>query len=226
MKGAAIIFDLDGTLVDTAPDLLRATNHIMARHGAAPVEAEVIRAAVGRGARQMIEAALASHGVTPGAGELNLYVEEFIAYYGEHIAVESRPFPGLIPALAALTRRGARLGVCTNKREGLARRLLAELELDHCFSAVLGGDSLPVRKPHPRHVLGAIEAVGGLRDAAVMVGDSVADIEAAKAASVPVIAVSFGYSPEPVDGLGADRVIGAFSELEDAVGGLIGRSGA
>jgi phosphoglycolate phosphatase len=216
MNGAAIIFDLDGTLIDTAPDLLHATNHIMARHGVAAVSADVIREAVGLGARHMIEAALASRGKRLGPEEINVYIREFLAYYGRNIAVDSQPFPGLAEALLALKRRGAVLGVCTNKREALARQLLAELGLDGCFGAVLGGDSLPVRKPHPGHVLAAIKAVGGRPEVAVMVGDSRADVEAAKAASVPVIAVSFGYSSTPVEELGASRVIAGFDELEAA----------
>jgi phosphoglycolate phosphatase len=221
MNGAAIIFDLDGTLIDTAPDLLHAANHIMARHGVAAVGAEVIREAVGLGARHMIEAALAARGQRLGYEEINVYIREFLAFYGENIAVDSRPFPGLETALSALKRRGAVLGVCTNKRESLARQLLAELGLAGCFSAILGGDSLPVRKPHPGHVLAAIDAVGGRLGAAVMVGDSRADVEAAKAASVPVIAVSFGYSSTPVEELGADRIIASFAELEAATAELL-----
>lgn len=224
MKDAAIIFDLDGTLVDTAPDLLHATNHIMARHGVAPVDLEVIRHAVGRGARMMIDTALASHGLRLGAAELNLYVAEFLDYYGRNIAVDSRPFPGAEDALRALSERGARLGVCTNKNEGLARKALAELRLDHLFGAVLGGDSLPVRKPHPRHMLAAIEAVGGSPKAALMVGDSAPDIEAAKAAGVPVIAVSFGYSSEPVENLSPDALIATFAELEPVATRLLERA--
>jgi phosphoglycolate phosphatase len=223
MNGAAIIFDLDGSIIDTAPDLLHATNHVMARCGLPPVGASVIRDAAGRGARMMIEAALASHGKRLNAAGINRHVTEFIEYYSQNIAVDSRPFPGLEAALDALAGRGARLGVCTNKPEGLARKLLAELKLGGRFAAVLGGDSLPVRKPDARHVLGAIEAVGGRPEAAVMVGDSAVDVQAARAAAVPVIAVNFGYSSEPVETFAPDAIIGSYAELEEAAARLLRR---
>lgn len=221
MNGVAIIFDLDGTLVDTAPDLRHAANHVLALRGLPAVPPEVIRPVAGRGATRMIEAAFAAHGRRLSESELAALTGDFLAFYSANIAVDSRPFPGVEDALAELARRGARLGVCTNKRAAFARQVLAALNLERCFAAVLGGDSLPVRKPHPGHLLGAIAAVGGSPEAAVMVGDSAPDIEAAKAASVPVIAVGFGYAAGPVEGLAPDRVISHFGALAVAVESLL-----
>jgi phosphoglycolate phosphatase len=221
MNGATIIFDLDGAIVDTAPDLLHATNHVLERHGLPPVDASVIRPVVGSGARWMIEAALAANGHRANPSELNDYVDEFVVYYSDNIAVSSRPYPGLEDALSSLKERGARLGVCTNKRTALARKLLAELNLAPYFEAVVGGDSLAVRKPNPEHLLQTIREVGGDQETAIMVGDSGVDIEAARAAGTPVIGVSFGYSPAPIEELRPDRVIHHFSELETAAASLL-----
>ena len=223
MKDAAILFDLDGTMVDSAPDLIRATNHTLSMYGFPPAGAEVIRAAVSQGARAMMAAALGSAGHSPETADLDRMFDVFIAHYEANIAVDSRPYPGFAEAAGALRAEGARLGVCTNKRQANAVKLLAELELDVLFGAIAGRDVFPVYKPHPGHLLGTIERLGGHPARAVMIGDSSVDGEAARAAGVPFIAVSFGYGDGIGDAAeGADAVIDSYAELLPAIRRLLG----
>lgn len=220
MQDATIIFDVDGTMIDTAPDLIVATNFVLAGHGLAPAPAEIILREVSSGAKAMIRAAMASHGPAPSEDELIPMVENFVDFYRENISVNSRAFPYFIEAAEELQRRGAILAVCTNKREDLARKLLSELKVDHYFTAITGGDTFTVRKPHPAHLLGTISAAGGSAGRAIMVGDSSADGGAARGSGVPFIAVSFGYG-EPPETLAADIVIDSFADLVEAAERLI-----
>ncbi len=217
MRGVTVVFDLDGTMVDTAPDLIAALDHLLVKLGLPASDPEVALPAVGHGARVMIERAIHALGHKVAAEDLDPMVEDFIAYYRDNIAVKSRPFPGFEAEAQWLSAQGARLAVCTNKREELARKLLIELKFDGYFHSILGGDSLAVRKPHPGHLLGAIEAAAGDASRAAMVGDSAADVDAARAAGVPVIAVDFGYSGEPVAALKPDVIIRHFNELRGAL---------
>lgn len=220
MHGWTLVFDLDGTLVDTAPDLAAATNHVLARAGFAPVDERSIRPFVGNGARVMIERALAAHGQTAEPADLQAHFDSFIDFYGRNIAVSSRPYPGVLAALEAFSKSGATLAVCTNKTERLAKTLLSELGMLDRFAALTGGDSLGVFKPHPRHLLGTIELAKGDAARAVMIGDSETDIKTAKAAGIPVVAVDFGYSNEPVDTLAPDAIISHYDELASAVAAI------
>ncbi len=222
LKDTTIVFDLDGTLVDTAPDLTNALNHALARSGQAPVSAATVRSLVGQGARVMIEEGLRRAGV---AGDLDALLGDFLIHYEANIAAESRPFPGAMAALDRFKRDGARLAVCTNKRESLSRRLLQELDLDSYFSAIAGRDTFPVAKPDPGHLTGAIRLAGGDPTRAVMVGDSSVDLMAAKAASVPMVMVSFGYAGEAVSGTTPEAVIDHFDELHESLISLV-RNGA
>ncbi len=217
LKGAAIVFDLDGTLIDTAPDLARSANEALLQIGRPMVDTQEIRPFVGRGARVMIERGLALTGGPVAPETLDELVSVFIDHYQAHIAEESRPFPGMIEAVDRLITAGAHPAICTNKREGLANTLMAELKLDHKFQALIGGDTLATRKPDAAPILEAISRVGGSQAYAVMVGDTIVDTTAAKAAGVPVVAVSFGYSEVPVGALGADAVIHHFDALWDAL---------
>ncbi len=217
MKDATIVFDLDGTMIDTAPDLVAATNFTLGEFGMAPVAERIIEPAVAMGAKAMISAAMAAHGRTADDKELARMTELFIAYYRDNIAVHSRPFPGLQDALRTLADEDVLLAVCTNKREELARRLLAALDLEAIFAAISGADTFPVRKPDGRHLLGTIGAAGGNPARAAMIGDSLADAGAARSANVPFVAVSFGYGEKPVDVLEADAVIDHFNELATAL---------
>jgi phosphoglycolate phosphatase len=150
---------------------------------------------------------------------------EFLLHYDANIATESRPFPGALASLETLKARGATLAVCTNKREYLARKLLAALRLDRYFEAIAGRDSFAVAKPHPGHITETIALAGGTASRAIMVGDSEVDILAARGASVPMVMVSFGYAPAPLDGMRPDAVIDHFDELAPKVSWLLRRPG-
>ena len=217
MQHLTIVFDLDGTLVETAPDLIAATNHAMALAGLAAVPAAAVRPAISFGSRAMIETGLRTHGRTATTSEIDRLQEHFLSHYAENIAVESHAFPGLEASLEALSGRGARLAVCTNKQERLSRRLLDALDLSRHFKALAGRDTFPVFKPDPGHLTGVIARSGGDPAQAIMVGDSLTDIKTARAAGIPVIGVSFGYTDVPMRDLGPDAVIEHYRELEAAI---------
>jgi phosphoglycolate phosphatase len=216
---ATIIFDLDGTLVDTAPDLIDALNTILGREGLPAIPHDKARALIGHGARHMLERGLAVAG--QHAGDIDRMFGEFIAYYSEHMADRSRPFPGVEAALDTLAGRGCKFAVCTNKLEWLSVRLLKSLGLAGRFAAICGGDTFGVQKPHPGALLGALRRAGGSLDRAVMVGDSQTDIATARAAQIPVVAVDFGYTEVPVNELGPDKIISHYNHLPDTIAVLL-----
>lgn len=220
MRGWTLVFDLDGTLVDTAPDLAAAANHVLARAGLAPINAKEILPFVGHGAMKMIEQALAAHGRAASPSELREHFDIFIAHYSANIAAMSRPYPGVIEALTLFQRKGATLAVCTNKTEVHARALLDELDMLKHFAALTGGNSLGVSKPNPQHLTGTIDLAKGSVKRAIMIGDSETDIRTAQAAGIPVVAVNFGYSIEPVSSFAPDVIIGHYDELHQAISGL------
>lgn len=212
-----IVFDLDGTLVDTAPDLAATMNVLLENHGRPRLALDSVRLMVGRGARVLMQRAMAATGDPVDDAALNRLVEEFVAIYEGKIADESRPYDGVVAAIEEFRRNGHRLAVCTNKPEGLSNLLLRQLGLRDAFSALLGGDSLPVRKPDPLHLTATIDAAGGRLDDAVLVGDSRTDLDTARAAGVPFIGVSFGYTETPMAELGPDILIDSFAELPAAL---------
>src|SRR5262245_31327572 len=222
MVPPTVVFDLDGTLVDTAPDLVATLNAVFAREGLPPVDYAAARNMVGGGARLMIERGLKAEGRVLATAEVDALVKAFIAHYAEHIADNSRPFPGLTAALDALAAGGCRLAVCTNKLEWLSLRLLEALGLKGRFVAVCGADTFGVQKPNPELLRRTIERAEGQAARAVMVGDSITDIATARAAGVPVVAVDFGYSERPVAELGPNRVISTFDDLPEVVFELLG----
>jgi phosphoglycolate phosphatase len=222
MGGPTIVFDLDGTLVDTAPDLVATLNIIFGREGLPPIAYDTARNMVGRGARGMIERGLAADGRALAPGDLDRLVTDFIRHYAEHLADRSRPFPGLEAALDALTADGYRFAVCTNKLEWLSRRLLDALGLSGRFVAICGADTFGIQKPDPEMLRRTIASAAGDATRAVMVGDSLTDIVTARAAGIPVVGVDYGYTETPVAELGPDRVIGSLPELPEAVFALLG----
>jgi phosphoglycolate phosphatase len=218
MMGApTVVFDLDGTLVDSAPDLVATVNTVFAREGLPPVAYETARNLVGGGARSLIERSLRAEGRKLRVGEVDRLVKEFIAHYAAHIADRSRPFPGLEATLDELGAVGCRFAVCTNKLEWLSVRLLDALGLSKRFVAICGADTFGLRKPNPEFLRRTIARAGGEIGYAVMVGDSGTDVATARAAGVPVIAVDYGYTETPVAELGPERVISALSELPSGV---------
>ena len=217
MTQTTIVFDLDGTLVDTAPDLVASLNHTIAIHDLAPVGYGDLTHLVGQGARVMIARAFALRGVPLDDAQLPALLERFINHYKSGMPGESRPYPGLVAALERLAAEGFTLAVCTNKMEELARPLIEKLGLTHHFAAITGGDTFAVRKPDAGHLTGTIEKAGGNPRRALMIGDSVNDILAARNAGIPSVAVPFGYSDPPIESLGASRIINHFDELTVAL---------
>ncbi len=222
LAGAVIAFDLDGTLVDTAPDLVATLNVLLAQDGLAPRPLDEARPFIGRGAPWLIERGYRAAGAPHAPERASERLDRFLVHYLAHIADQSRPFPGVIAALEALKGAGARLSVCTNKRTGLSNALLDALALSCFFDSVVGADAAPAPKPDPRHLTTAILAAGGTPERAIMVGDAATDAGAARAAGVPLILVSFGYTETPVRDLGADILIDHFDALPDACHALLG----
>ncbi|MBY0421598.1 MAG: HAD-IA family hydrolase [Parvularculaceae bacterium] len=197
-----VIFDLDGTFVDTAADLAAAMNHVLVAEGFAPIPAKRVRSLVGHGAKAMLKRGLADRGVGDlSESALAPRVSQFLAYYEAHIADRSRPFPWAVETAERLRARGSRLAICTNKTERLARLLLDALGLSSMFEAIVGGDTVGVSKPHPRPLNHCLALCGGGR--AVMVGDSDTDLVTAAAAGAPSLLFMGGYGPVRELGLSA-----------------------
>ncbi|MDP3525516.1 MAG: HAD family hydrolase [Hoeflea sp.] len=217
MTSPLVIFDLDGTLIDTAPDLMASLNHVMDLNGLSHVAFEDMTWLVGQGAKVMIERAWAHHGHPSSPEQLESAFDAFLVHYAAGMPGRSLPYPGLMAAMDRLEAAGMKLAVCTNKTEALALRLLDSLELTARFAAITGGDTFKVKKPHGDHILGTIAMAGCSPARAVMIGDSINDILAAQNAKVPAIAVPFGYSDKPVAEFNPDLVIAHFDELDAAM---------
>jgi phosphoglycolate phosphatase len=198
-----LVFDLDGTLVDTAPDLIAALNFVLDREGLPPVPLNKARNMIGAGARKLL-------------------TRDFIDYYADHIADASRPFEGLDAALDELQAQGFQFAVCTNKLEWLSKRLLDQLGMTARFKAICGADTFGVAKPDPVILQQTLARAGGQLSSAIMVGDAGPDVGVARRAGIPVIGVEFGYTDVPIAELKPDRLIGHFRDLPAAVHSLIG----
>ena len=220
MAAPTIVFDLDGTLIDTAPDLVDTLNVVFAREGWPPVPYETARNTIGGGARMMIARGIAAEGIAVAPAKLEQLFADFIAHYTEHVADRSRPFPGLTDALDVLASGGCRFAVCTNKLERLSVLLLKQLKLADRFAAICGQDTFGIQKPDPEVLRRTVTAAGGSLTHAIMIGDSVTDIRTARAAGIPVIAVDFGYSDRPVSEFGPDRIISHFAQLRSAIAAI------
>lgn len=216
LSGATIVFDLDGTLVDSAPDLIGTLNILLGEEGVPPLPLEEARPFIGHGARRLIERGFAAQGRPAPAERMDDLFARFIEHYNQHSADRTRPFPGVVPALQSMRRAGAKLAVCTNKLTSLSVPILEKLDLAPLFDAVIGADSAPAAKPDPRHLICAVEAAGGRADRAVMVGDAATDAGAARAAGVPLVLVSFGYTEIPAAELSPDILLDHFDQLPNA----------
>lgn len=217
----AVVFDLDGTLVDTAPDLHAHLNELLARLGRPPMALAEMRPLIGDGARTLVRRGLEASG-GPGGHDLDVLFAEFLSRYTRAPQRFGGAFAGVFMALEHLTAARIALGVCTNKAQAPTDRLLGALDLDRYFPVVVGGDALPVKKPDAGHVRAVLDGLGVLGGRAVMVGDSRNDLEAARAAGLPCVLVSFGYTEVPARELGADRVIDHFDELLPVLAELAG----
>ena len=221
MIAPTIVYDLDGTLADTAEDLVATLNWLLAKEGLKPMPVESAGSLVGAGARALIKRGFAASGKSLDAQAMEALFADYLSYYGAHIMVRSRLYPGVDKALAAFEGLGFRQAVCTNKTESLAKLLIAKLGIADRFAFICGQDTFGVGKPDAKPLLETIAASGGARKRAIMVGDSGTDILTARAANVPVIAVDFGYADVPVKELSPDRVISHFDQLMAACDALL-----
>lgn len=213
MSQPTIVFDLDGTLVDTAPDLLDSLNHTLGAGGADKTNGAGFRQFVGHGGKVMIERAYKAQQRALAPEEHDRLFNLFLEHYGANIPGQSLPYPGVIEALDRFKDAGYILAVCTNKTEDFSKRLIESLGLHVHFAAICGQDTFAFRKPDPRHLTETIAKAGGDRHRAVMVGDSRTDIDTAKAAAIPVVAVDFGYTDRHVREFEPSRIISHFDEL-------------
>ena len=216
MTAPTIVYDLDGTLADTAGDLMGALNAVLAHEGLAPLPVENARSMLGAGGRALLARGFAASGRELAPAKLEALFGDFLAHYNAHIAEHTQLYPGVEAALKAFARAGWHQAICTNKMEGSAKLLTEKLGVAVRFAFICGQDTFGVGKPDPKPLLSTIAAAGGVSDRAIMVGDSATDIKTARAAGLPVIAVDFGYTDVPVSELGPDRVISHFDELAAA----------
>ena len=212
-----LVFDLDGTLAHTAPDILGTLDHILKREGLPALPHEEAIGLAGAGARALLKRAFAASNTPLPETRLDLLFEDYLAHYETRIADDSHLFPGAENALKTLATAGHRLAVCTNKTERLAVLLLENLGVADHFQAICGRDSFPYQKPDARHLTSTIEKAGGLTHHAIMIGDTATDIDTARNAKLPVIGVRFGYSSTPIDRLAPDVLIDHFDDLHAAV---------
>ena len=222
MPRPIVVFDLDGTLIDTAPDLLDSLNHCLGSAGLANAAPDELRRFVGMGGRVMIQRAFAAQNRALSKERLDELLAVFLEHYSDNIPGGSQPFPGVIATLDRLEAAGYMMAVCTNKYERLSMALIGALGLDRHFAAICGQDTFAFRKPDPRHLTETIKVAGGDPARAIMVGDSRTDIDTAKAAGIPVVAVDFGYTDRPVHEFSPSRIISHFDELTlDMTEGLL-----
>jgi phosphoglycolate phosphatase len=213
MGAPLLVFDLDGTLADSAPDLLATLDVVLPRHGfQIPAEPD-LRNGIGNGARHLIEYALKRQGGALDPSTLDAIHRDFLVHYEANISVSTRLYPGTIALLDRFADAGWAFAVCTNKPERMSRLLLRDLDIVERFVAICGGDTFARRKPHPAHLLDTIAAAAGSRETAVMVGDSRTDIDTARAAGVPFVGVTFGYTPIPMAELRPDLLLEDFDRL-------------
>lgn len=224
MTAPTIVFDLDGTLVDTHPDLIGTLSWLLEAEGLDPVDLDQAKNLIGHGMKPMIEKALKLQGRGDSQAEIDTVYARYVEAYERRIADDSRPYPGILAALDRFAADGMRLAVCTNKLHRLAVKLLDALDLTRRFDVITGFDTYPVRKPHPDHLLFTIRDAGGDPARAVMVGDSETDIRTAQAAGVPVIAYSGGYTAVPLPELKPDVILDDYTDLPATVARLLARN--
>lgn len=211
-----LVLDLDGTLAETAGDLIGALNVVLASEGIEPVPVAAARSLLGAGGRALIQRGFERAGRAIDKPKLDALFVDFLAYYNANIAVHSTLFPGVEASLDRFAAEGWKLAVCTNKMEHSSRLLLGQLGVTDRFAFICGQDTFGIAKPDPKPLIETIRAAGGTLAGAVMVGDSVTDIRTARNAGTPVVAVDFGYTDVPVSELGPDRVISHFDALYEA----------
>ena len=221
LEGWTIAFDLDGTLVDSAPDLIGTLNRMLVEEGLPPVPMESASTLIGSGARALLVHGFEAAGASVERAKSDELFERFLVDYAAHIADGSQPFEGVVDTLERLSERGAILVVATNKRSDLSELLLGKLDLTRHFAAIIGPDRVSARKPSGAHLKEAVAIAGGDPKRAIMVGDASPDADAAKDAGMPCILTTFGFTPTPVEDLGGDVLIDAFEDVEEAIDGIL-----
>ncbi|WP_295187302.1 HAD-IA family hydrolase [uncultured Brevundimonas sp.] len=221
LEGWTIAFDLDGTLVDSAPDLIGTLNRMLVEEGLPPVPMESASTLIGSGARALLVHGFEAAGAPVERAKSDELFERFLVDYAAHIADGSQPFEGVVETLERLSERGAILVVATNKRSDLSELLLGKLDLTRHFAAIVGPDRVSARKPSGAHLKEAVAIAGGDPERAIMVGDASPDADAARDAGMPCILTTFGFTPTPVEDLGGDVLIDAFEDVEEAIDGIL-----
>ncbi len=221
LEGWTIAFDLDGTLVDSAPDLIGTLNRMLVEEGLPPVPMESASTLIGSGARALLVHGFEAAGAPVERAKSDELFERFLVDYAAHIADGSQPFEGVVETLERLSERGAILVVATNKRSDLSELLLGKLDLTRHFAAIVGPDRVSARKPSGAHLKEAVAIAGGDPERAIMVGDAAPDADAARDAGMPCILTTFGFTPTPVEDLGGDVLIDAFEDVEEAIDGIL-----
>jgi len=219
-----LIFDLDGTLVDSAPDLADALDQLLFEQGASPLGLYVARSLIGHGISNLVAKALDRSGLKLDAPELEKRIKRFHEIYAGNLSRKTRAYPGVKEGLGVFQGQGFRLAVCTNKLEKYSRQILADLGLADHFHQVSGPDTFGIAKPDPRHLLLTIEALGGAGKPAVMIGDSEVDVAVAKAAGVPVLAVTYGYAKSPLETLNPEGLAASFDQVPKEVNKILNGS--
>lgn len=221
LEGWTIAFDLDGTLVDSAPDLIGTLNRMLVEEGLPPVPMESASTLIGSGARALLVHGFEAAGAPVERAKSDELFERFLVDYAAHIADGSQPFEGVVETLERLSERGAVLVVATNKRSDLSELLLGKLDLTRHFAAIVGPDRVSARKPSGAHLKEAVVIAGGDPERAIMVGDAAPDADAAKDAGMPCILTTFGFTPTPVEDLDGDVLIETFEDVEEAIDGIL-----
>ena len=216
----AILFDLDGTLIDSAPDIAAAVNELLSTDGLPSQSVDAVRGMIGNGVRKLVERAYGRSGKPVEGALLDETTERMMGIYGKHLTRHTTLFPGAKEVVLTYHTTGVKIGVVTNKPEAFTHEILAHFGLDACVDVVVGGDTGPARKPAPDMLEHALNEVGLTASCGLMVGDSPADIGAAKAARMASVAVRGGYTNVPADELGADLVISNLMELPAAIEAL------
>jgi phosphoglycolate phosphatase len=218
-----VIYDLDGTLIDSAKDMQMAVSHVLADHGLQPVTEDDVRIFMGQGSKITMGKAFAKNGKSLDDAALSAATREFVRYYEADPVRHTTAFDGVAEVVAHFARLGLKQGVCTNKFEKPSRMILEGLGLMPPITDVAGADTFPVRKPNPKHILLLLERMGGKPERTVMIGDSIHDVEAAHGAGLPAVLVNWGYTLKPASELGAEAVIQRFDALPHALAEIAGR---